>query len=406
MGASGSKNAVAPILPATQLSAAQVAEAVKALGVPYAPYAEKLEENGMDGPFLDAITTDDLPGLLADIGVTSTFHQKKLEVVFNSFKAGGGGVNAIQAPTNTRKAFAAFLSHYKLECGTEARLVQQTLKPIFEESPIEGSSNEVFLDSDDLSDLRKLLLHVVQTKVLVLLQSKGVLTRPWVIMELHTAITNDVPIVALNIQKDSCPYDYAEASEFLLHFDQDIEVANPGAAQLLIDMGIDPVDVAYRLSDCLPNIISTDFNPNGSERQIQASLGDLVDSMRKALPIAPSMTKEEWLEKRKTHKRSAVATAGRKAHGSSEAPASALVTNDIAEIPATVPDLPGAYLVRESDLSQLREALLVIEGSASLTSKEAQKKTKKPQNKVGAHGMVSSSGRSVNIGAPVDILAR
>ena len=43
MGASGSKNAVAPILPATALSASQVSEAVKSLGTPYIPYAEQLE---------------------------------------------------------------------------------------------------------------------------------------------------------------------------------------------------------------------------------------------------------------------------------------------------------------------------------------------------------------------------
>ena len=75
MGASSSKTAVAPILPATALSASQVAETVKALGAPYIPYAVKLEENGIDGAVLEAITTDDLPGLLADIGVTSSLHQ-------------------------------------------------------------------------------------------------------------------------------------------------------------------------------------------------------------------------------------------------------------------------------------------------------------------------------------------
>ena len=69
--------------------------------------------------------------------------------------------------------FAAFLSHYKLECGGDARLVHNCLK---EELP-EGSN--VFLDSDDLNDLRLLLGHVRNSSVLVLLQSKGVLTRPW-----------------------------------------------------------------------------------------------------------------------------------------------------------------------------------------------------------------------------------
>ena len=123
MGASSSRSAVAPILPATAaLSASQVAATIKALGAPYIPYAEKLEENGIDGAVLEAVTIDDLPGLLADIGVTSGLHQKKLEVVFNSFKAGGGGVD-VQAPTNTRKAFAAFLSHHKARSEPDTRYI-------------------------------------------------------------------------------------------------------------------------------------------------------------------------------------------------------------------------------------------------------------------------------------------
>ena len=142
--------------------------------------------------------------------------------------------------------------------------------------------------------MRLLLEHVKHSDVLVLLQSKGVLTRPWVILELFTAITNHVPVVALNVHNAS-PYDYGKAMDFLLHFDEEIDIANPGAAELLLEQGVDPVDVAFILSDALPNIISTDFNPNGSSRQIQASLEDLAETMRRAEPIAPSVGKEEWL---------------------------------------------------------------------------------------------------------------
>ena len=63
------------------------------------------------------------------------------------------------------------MSHYKVECGTEARLVQQNLEQI-----LPSDHNDLFLDSDDLNDLRLLLEHVKDTEVLVLLQSKGVLT--------------------------------------------------------------------------------------------------------------------------------------------------------------------------------------------------------------------------------------
>jgi len=101
-----------------------------------------------------------------------------------------------------------------------------------------------YASEDDLSDLGLLLDHVKDTEVLVILQSKSVLTRPWVILELYTAIINDVPIVALNVN-NSYPYDYSGAMHFLTWFDQEIEIANPGAAELLIKMSVDPVDVAY-----------------------------------------------------------------------------------------------------------------------------------------------------------------
>merc|ERR1711965_36659 len=113
----------------------------------------------------------------------------KLAALFRSFKAScssgdaagadtsgdGGGSAPLQpsvaaTPTlTTTKRFAGFLSHFKHECGTEARLVQQNMKPIIEKNPIEGCSNDVFLDSDDLSDLRNLLNHVRESQVLVLL---------------------------------------------------------------------------------------------------------------------------------------------------------------------------------------------------------------------------------------------
>ena len=142
--------------------------------------------------------------------------------------------------------------------------------------------------------------------------------------------------------------------DFLLHFDDQIEIANPGAAALLVDMGVDPVDVAWRLSDSLPNIISTEFNPNASEKVLNASLEDLVDSMQKAKPIAPSMTKEEWLEKRRSHKQSA--NTERRVHGSIFTSDAKLGSAVLAEVPSTVPELPSAYLVRPEDLRLLKEA--------------------------------------------------
>jgi hypothetical protein len=272
--------------------------------------------------------------------------------------------------------------------------------------------------ADDLHDLRLLLDHVKRSKSLILLQSKKVLERPWVIMELYTAIRNAVPIVALTIQ-NSYRYDYAAAADFLYNFDKDIDIANPGAAKLLVDHGVDPVDCAYLLSETLPNIISVDFNPNGSARQIQASLADLVEAMGRATTIAPSMTKPEWVAKRnardlpgglpgglpeakrtqqKPHSSAgptsaapaataaaaaaAAAAATAHAHAHAHAHAAAAI---LADVPLSVPELPNAYLVREKDLRELKAALLAAGGpsSAALTS------TKQPRSthRTAAHGM-------------------
>lgn len=229
-----------PVLPESPLglTAADVAVQVRSLGTSYEPYALKVKEDGLDGAFLQSISPDDLESIFEDLGVTSTVHRKKLQIVFKAFKeskSSTGAAPAAEAEADLAtiaalpdlKRFAAFLSHYKLEAGTEARLIQQNLKAIIEKAPIDGASNHIFLDSDDLSDLRMLLHHVIDSKCLVLLQSKGVLTRPWVIAELYTAVKHNVPIVALNV-KNASPYDYATASHFLYRFDEEIELANPG----------------------------------------------------------------------------------------------------------------------------------------------------------------------------------
>lgn len=96
------------------------------------------------------------------------------------------------------KRFSAFLSHFKVECGTEARLLQQGLETALEQR--QAPCIDAFIDSDNLRNLRNLLDHVRESECLILLQSQGVLTRPWCLLELYTAATCGVPILCLNIQ--------------------------------------------------------------------------------------------------------------------------------------------------------------------------------------------------------------
>ena len=98
-----------------------------------------------------------------------------------------------------RGKYCAFLSHYKTEAATEARLCQFELEKMLK--------GPVFIDSDDLKDLRLLTEHVRQADVLVLLLTQKLFTRPWCLLEIYTAITSDVPIVALAV-RGSHPYNY------------------------------------------------------------------------------------------------------------------------------------------------------------------------------------------------------
>ena len=180
----------------------------------------------------------------------------------------------------------------------------------------------------------------------------------------------------------------------MTHFDEDIEIVNPGAAALLLEHGVDPVDVAWRLSNVLPYIISTDFNPNGSANAIKAAIQDLKAAMSRADPVRSTISKEAWLERRTTVPRSVRRNS--KPHGlgaasiaTASADAASTASGDegtssasLAEIPVTVPELPLGYLLRGADVSEIKERLL-SRGS----SNTALASTTRTRSKIGAHGM-------------------
>ena len=96
----------------------------------------------------------------------------------------------------------------------EARFIQTQLEA--------RCGRSVFLDSDDLRDLRDLPTHVGSSDVLVVLQSKTLLRRPFCLLELHAAISRRVPIVAVCLAGPN-GYDFDEGSEFMAHLDTRLE---------------------------------------------------------------------------------------------------------------------------------------------------------------------------------------
>ena len=101
----------------------------------------------------------------------------------------------VQVPTfdwRPTKRFAAFLSHFKIECAADARFLHDTLAKMLR-SPM-------YLDSSALVDLRELFNDgLLKSDVLVLLASANVLTRPWCMLELLVAKRTGIPIVLLQM---------------------------------------------------------------------------------------------------------------------------------------------------------------------------------------------------------------
>jgi len=108
----------------------------------------------------------------------------------------------IAAPEATEHL--VFLSHYKVEAGTEASLIRKEIEQMISEDTSSLGhyfDSPVFLDSEDLHDLENLQERVKYSHNLLFLLSKNVLSRPWVVLELCTALEANVRIVPVQLVK-------------------------------------------------------------------------------------------------------------------------------------------------------------------------------------------------------------
>ena len=211
---------------------------------------------------------------------------------------------------STNEGFLAFVSHMKAEAAMEARFLQIELEALHKDDC-------VFLDSDDLRDLSKLVDHVQQSRCLVLVQTRNVLARPYCILELLTAIESQIPIVCVTVggKPQEIAYNYEEMTRLMTWMDTDLEKWNPGAADVLRDHGYeDLTDVAYRLSTIIPKTISVPLNTGDSRNRLHASIDDVVSAMKEAR--APNLPdKAVWLTARSKMASPLKKVGGLKQHG-------------------------------------------------------------------------------------------
>ena len=244
--------------------------------------------------------------------------------------------------------------------------------------------------------------------VLAIVQSVEILSRPWCVLEIVAAVDAGVPIVAIAISGKG--YDFAKATNLLLHLDTVLDAVNPGACDLLRQNGVEPLDAAYKLSTTVPQIISLPFNSSASSAMIQASLMDIVTAMNTVTPMASKVDKASWLKSRASSKSKHDAVANSSAaaeHGAlrlsdaadatdvADAAGAATTAADAAAddgpddgpsqavVPLAVPSLPDVMSERPEMLTELRSHLLDAtaqqsNGTISLSSAK--------QSKVATHG--------------------
>lgn len=169
-----------------------------------------------------------------------------------------------------------FLSHYKVEAGTEAALMCEGLDRMLDTTQPQMATSfttPVFLDSENLSDLRQLQRQVELSHNLILLLTPGVLSRPWCLVEVVTARRNHVRIVPVKVERQGADFQYPSESYF-----QRLsrgEELNTEAWRLLASLSISRDELVRALRHTFSQI-ALPFSPHKSAAIREAELSDIL----------------------------------------------------------------------------------------------------------------------------------
>lgn len=176
---------------------------------------------------------------------------------------------------NIEYKFACFISHAKKDADAEAAHLATFMK--------EKLYQECFFDVEQLAkggSLGKISDCVRNSAVLLLLQTKHVLQRPWVLIELHAALKYNVPIVCvhLNFEDKEKRYVFEEVSGFLSHLETEL---NADDIKTMLGEGIPNVAAfGNELARVLPKIISSKIDYTFPEEVRKVMREMLVTSIR------------------------------------------------------------------------------------------------------------------------------
>lgn len=187
-----------------------------------------------------------------------------------------GFADRIMGKENSAVGHLAFLSHYKKEAGTEAALMADELENLIREDPTNlGHHMEVpiFLDSENLQDLGQLQAHVRQSHNLVLLLTKDILTRPWCLLEIVTAVRANVRIVPCDIQRRDAHFQFPDEDYYASVADG--SAFDESCLSLLEEYGV----TGDELASCIRKVfqrIAVPFSPHRSKNIRTTELVNLL----------------------------------------------------------------------------------------------------------------------------------
>ncbi|CAK0879491.1 unnamed protein product [Prorocentrum cordatum] len=169
-----------------------------------------------------------------------------------------------------------FISHFKEEAGSDAALIEEGMRRIIKENPAHPAFNlrrPIFLDSNDLVETDHIRTTIGSSHNVVVLLTDNVLTRPWVLIEIVTALKARLPIHLVTIQRPGV--DFRFPSETFLERLAAGEGLTPSARALLRAEGITAEDLLL-LGNAFQRI-ALPFSPHKSMNVREAELLDIMN---------------------------------------------------------------------------------------------------------------------------------
>jgi len=207
------------------------------------------------------------------------------------------------------KAHLCFLSHYKVEAGTEATLMHEALERMVREDYNNVAAHyvaPVFLDSANLKDLGELLEHVTSSHCLVVLLTPHLFQRPWCLAEIVTACRSNTPIVPVEIQRPGMKFEYP--NEMFYRSLRNGSFLDVNSVALLQNQGMPMNDVETALRSVF-NFIALPFSPHKSANIREAELANILERCNESVAEAAEIAAGKRVSTNVSANKSALARA-------------------------------------------------------------------------------------------------